>query len=280
MKFKEIGGITHVILEENDKVVLKTVENKDSEIEVTSTKDGLDIVGDAAIINKITGNGMLEKIYIPPILSSEEIIAKCDEWLEMFKKVYGKFSELVLTEEYDKQRIAVKLTFGTFFQVKDTSVKGKTIDLDLHYYGTIIKEGMTISINDNNSDIYDYLAISVLNYFITQNFDNKVIDIVRFNGNLISEKGGEKGHGPKFTANIASYIEDYDGRNLVTSLITNYNLGNSLDQIISNLKARIKPQAIPENLERGINYSKKQYDAIFAPEEGNQSRVRRITPQS
>ena len=46
---------------------------------------------------------MLERVYIPPVVSSEDIINKCDKWIEMFKKVHDVFKKLVLSEKYRKR---------------------------------------------------------------------------------------------------------------------------------------------------------------------------------
>lgn len=74
---------------------------------------------------------MLEKVSIPPTtLSSKEIIEKCDNWLDMFKKVHDKFKKIVLTDEYRKQNVIMELSFSRLFSFSDGNVKGRTIDLD------------------------------------------------------------------------------------------------------------------------------------------------------
>ena len=91
MRFEKIDGIQHVILEENDKLCLTTsTALGNGAIAIEKEGDKLNIFGDAVLVNKISGEGMLEKVYMTPVLSSEEIIEKCDKWLEMFKKVHGK----------------------------------------------------------------------------------------------------------------------------------------------------------------------------------------------
>ena len=104
---------------------------------------------------------MLERVYIPPVVSSEDIINKCDKWIEMFKKVHDVFKKLVLSEKYRKQKIVMELSFTKFFTFTD-SRKGNSINLDLKRYGDIIQEGVTISIDEINSDIYAYLMANVI----------------------------------------------------------------------------------------------------------------------
>lgn len=47
---------------------------------------------------------MLERVYIPPVVFSEDIINKCDKWKEMFKKVHDVFKKLVLSEKLESKK--------------------------------------------------------------------------------------------------------------------------------------------------------------------------------
>ncbi len=128
MKFKNINGIQHIILEENDKISITAEDSHgDMTIDVECQNYGLNITGSSSLINKISGDGMIEKVFVPPVISSEEIVEKCDKWLEMFRKVHDKFRQLVLTDRYRKQNITMNLSFCEFFSVSDKNVKGRKI---------------------------------------------------------------------------------------------------------------------------------------------------------
>ena len=64
MKFENIDGVQHIILEENDKISLKTEDAFASgSINVECENGCLNISGDSLLINKISGEGMLEKLF-------------------------------------------------------------------------------------------------------------------------------------------------------------------------------------------------------------------------
>lgn len=120
---------------------------------------------------------MLERVYIPPIVSSEDIINKCDKWIEMFKKVHDVFKKLVLSEKYRKQEIVMELSFT------DSNIKGNSINMNLKRYGDIIQEGVTISIDEISSDIYTYIMANVISYYISKNYNGTNIDYLNFKRN-------------------------------------------------------------------------------------------------
>ena len=266
MRFVNIKGVQHIILEESDQIRLTTedaLENMSIDIECVNY--GLNISGNSSLVNKISGDGMIEKVFIPPVLSSEKIIEKCDQWLEMFKKVHDKFKELVLTDKYRKQNISMELSFCSFISFSDINVKGEKIGLNLNQFGNIIQEGITISMDKSNETIYQYLLANVLDYYISKNYKDTPIDNLDLSWNHIlysADKKQDKSTVPMI-ANLNNLYDSKDYARIVTSIIVNHNLGISSEQIISNLKNNIYNQQLSEWIDRDINQSTRQLEHII-----------------
>lgn len=264
MKFKKIDGVQYIILEKNDEICIATHDElMKKHIDIKSNGECLDISGNSSIVSSIHGEGMLEKIYIPPVVSSEEILEKCDNWLDMFKQVHDTFKKLVLTDEYRKQDITMELSFPTYFSFTDNNVKGRIIDLDLKQQGTIINEGMTISIDEANEDVYSYLVASVLDYYVSQNLKNKIINIMDFNNILYSSEMHENGKSKPMIALLGSLTESPDYYKIVASVLGNHNVGESSEQLIANLRKRISNQQIGDSIDSGIDHSSNQCKHIM-----------------
>ena len=264
MKFEKIDGVQYVVLEKNDKICVTTPDELEKkQIEIKNRDNELEISGNSSIVSSIRGEGMLEKVYIPRVVSSNEIIEKCDKWIEMFKQVHDTFKKMVLTEEYRKQNVVMDLCFANFLSLSDSNVKGRSINLDLKQYGTILKEGVTVSIDEMNEDIYAYLAASVLDYYLSQNYGNKEIDLIDFNGILYSNEKRERGTTVPMIAMLSSLIESPDYYKIVASIIGNHNVGESSEQIIDNLKNRISNQQIGDRIDSGIIHSSNQCKHIL-----------------
>ncbi len=217
---------------------------------------------------------MLERVYIPPVVSSEDIINKCDKWIEMFKKVHDVFKKLVLSEKYRKQKIVMELSFTKFFTFTD-SRKGNSINLDLKRYGDIIQEGVTISIDEINSDIYAYLMANVISYYISKNYKDTIIDYSDLSWNYILFSNIKT---PKFEIDpiISSLSTLYDSPNysrIIKSILGSHNLGIPTDQIISNLRNKISSQQISTEIDKLIDYSSRQCEFIVKDSEKEKQAV-------
>lgn len=263
MKIEKIDGEQFIVLEENDSISITTKDQlgKDS-IRIIENKGNINISGDSSFINSIFGEGMLEKVYIPPVISKEKIIAKCDEWLDMFREVYDMFSSLVSSDKYRKQKVILNLSFPTFFSHNG---KGNSISLDLVQYGTVIQEGVDISVDQIDEDIYDYLMANVLDYVLSESYKDTPINYLDVNWNhsldlQISDLRREK---PTiFMANLSNLLESTSRSRIVTSILGNHNLGVGSKQVISNLKDRITSRQLSDVLINSIDYSSKQYEYI------------------
>lgn len=263
MKFEKQDGVQYIILEKNDKVCITTSDklNK-TQVEIKEKDKRLEIYGNSSIVNSIRGEGMLEKVYIPPVVSSKEIIEKCDKWFDMFKQVHDTFKKLVLTEKYIKQDITMDLLFSTFFSFSDSNIKGRSIYLNLKQYGRTIIEGVTISIDEANEDVYAYLVARVLDYYVSQNLCDKTIELLNFNGILYSN---EKKYGliSPMIAQLSSLTESPQYYKIVASILGNHNIGESSEQLINNLRNKISNQQIGDRMDAGINHSSNQCEYIL-----------------
>lgn len=264
MKIEKIGGVQYIVLEISDKICITTPAKLGvTQIEIKRNGEGLEISGNSSIVSSIRGEGMREKVYIPPVISAEEIIEKCDKWLEMFKQVHDTFKILVLTEEYRKQNVVMELSFSTFFSSTDSNVKGSVIDLDLKQHGTILKEGVTISIDEANEDVYSYLVASVLDYYISQNLGGQQIDLMRFNSILYSKEKHERGTPVPMLARLGSLTGSLEYYKIVSSILGNHNVGESSEQLIANLRNRISNQQIGDRMDSCIKHSSNQCEYIL-----------------
>lgn len=283
MKLKNIDGKQYIILEANDKICITTAHEYESgyNILINENNNKIDISGDSPIVNSIRGEGMLEKIYIPPILSSQEIINNCEKWIENFKKVHDVFKQLVLSEKYRNQKIRMRLSFSKFSRLnRDNKVSNK-IALYLMQNGTVIQEGMTISVAESNSDIYAYLMASVLSYYLSKNYEDTQIDYTNPNWNCIlySKERAQKIESAPIMSSLYTLYESSYYSQIVTGLLCFHNLNKPADQIIANLSARILNQQLSDEFVESLDYSNKQYKYIVSDNNEEQAILNRTLSQ-
>lgn len=266
MRFENVNGIQHIILDESDKVSITTEsELKKMSIDIECENDQLNISGNSSLVNKISGDGMLDKVFIQPTLSSNEIIEKCDQWLEMFRKVHDKFGVLVLSNKYRQLNVTMELSFNDFF-ISDKSLKGKTIELNLKQLDTIIQEGVTISVDDNNETIYKYILANVLEHYLSVNYAYSIVNTYDFSWNHIlysNFKRQDKSTVPAL-CNLNMFYESSEYSRIITSIIANHNLGQNSKQIITSLRNAIYNQQLSEKFNRSIDYSNLQFNCIMS----------------
>lgn len=262
MKFRKKNGIVTIVLEKDEKLKLETTNGIEA-INFKSDGDKISIIGGSNLINSIKGEGMLEKVEVLPVVSSNDIIAKCDQWLDMFRKIHDKFKELVLTEEYRKGHMVMQLNFCDTLSFDDSTNRGKSIDLDIKLFDTIVLEGITINIPDNNESVYVYLLANVLSYYVSSNFRETKIDLMRFNGFIYSDEQKDDRVTAPMVANVAGFEKNVRLNRIVYSILQTYNLNIPTDQIIDNAKQSITNQPIGDCLDHYIEYSERQYNHIF-----------------
>lgn len=265
MNIVKIDGVQCVVLEEGEKIYI-TTPNKvnQSKIEIKGQGERIDISGNSSIVNAIHGEGMLEKVCISPVvLSSEEIIKKCDLWLDMFKQVHDAFKKLVLMDKYREQQVTMELSFPIFPKITDRDDKGRRIRLNLKQYSKTLNEGVTISIDDANEDVYSYLVASALDYYVSQNLKGQQIDMMDFNSILYSNKKHKRGTPVPMLARLGSLTESPKYREIVNKILINHNVGESSEQLIANLRNMISNQQISDRVDSDINNSSIQYELIL-----------------
>lgn len=265
MKFNKINGVQYIVLEENDEICVTTPnELTQNGIKIKSNDSGLEISASSSIVSSIRGEGLLDKVYIQPVVSSEEIIEKCNKWLDMFKQVHDTFKNLVLTDEYRKQDVVMYLSFPTFFGYDNDNTRGKAICLELRQHSNILNEGVSIKLDSVNEDVYSYLVASVLDYYVSQNLEGQQIDLMDDKNILYSnaKKMDEKWVTVPMLAKLYPLI-DSDYYWIVNNIISNHNLGESSEQLVENLRNRISNQQIGDRMDSYINYSSNQCEYIL-----------------
>lgn len=276
MKIEKIDGEQFIVLEDNDRVYLTTSDNLGKrDIKIAATDDKLDISGSSELVGSIKGDGMLEKVYIPPIYSKDEIIEKCDEWIDKFKSVHDAFRELAISRKYREQRVVMHLSFSQFFSWQDKSIKGNIISLDLTQNGITIQEGVSVSVDEVNSTIYAYLVANVLSYYLEKNYGSSKIDNFDLNWNhtLYSNIEVPRAETRPLAASLSSLYDVTSLARIATSLIGSHNLGIHADQIIFNLKNDITNQYVSERFFNSIDYSTTQYEYIAVKKEKQKQAV-------
>ena len=274
MKFENENGEQILILEKNDKIKIKT-SGEFKSITLKSDGEKIDISGSSELVGSIKGLGMLEKMYIPPVVSSQDIIEKCDKWLEMFRKIHDRFKELVLKDEYRKQNITMDLSFPSFLSLNGD---GRIIDLDLTQFNTILQDGVHISIDEANEDVYAYLVANVLDYYVSKNYVGTKINNMSmdFNGVLYSNEPKIDGSTVPMIAGLNSLMESFKLSRVVNGIIGVHNLGLSSKQIIDNLRNKISDQQIGDSIDFGISYTEQQIKYVINIDE-EKSPVKKLT---
>ena len=263
MIIKNKDGIQQIILEKNDVIYLTTKNCLESEFIIIECESNmLNISGDSSLIKKISGNNILEKVFIPPVISSKEIIDKCDKWLEMFKKVHDKFREILLTNKYLKMGVYMKLSFNEIDSFPYKTNKLEKITLDLMYNKTVVQECITITIDETNDDVCKYIIANVLNYYLSVNYVN--YDVSHIILSLFSDYVLHP-YGEPFCCNLNQfYCNEHKFSETVESIISNYKYPQYSKQLIDELKRNIHNQQLTEQFDRSIDYSKAQYEYIMS----------------
>lgn len=249
MKFKIKNGEQYIILEENDKINLAT-KNGAMEINVNRQNGKLDISGNSEIINSIKGDGILDKINFPTTVSKEEIIKACDHWLKMFEEMHDKYKELVLTEKYREQGVSMHLTFEEVFSPNEKLI-AKNIALKLKKGNILIQDGVSITIPTSGDDIYKYLIASVLNYYISKNYEDTPINDKNCIDNVLHSKYYDGTSSSPMMAH-ANYLYNSQFFDTTKRITTQHNLGFASEQLIRDLKEDIHSQILGENFETDL----------------------------
>lgn len=260
MIIEEIDGKKRIILEKNESIALSTGDEELGEVVVNCESDKLNISGSSLAIGEIRGNGMLEKVYIPPVLSSEELLERCDEWLKMFDEELRQFLSFFLMRGYKKtSEVALEVSFNRFHSNVDSS-KGRTISINLMSSDSVLQKGASIWVDEENRTLYKYLLASVAsNYLSVCYHATDKVDI-----GPSWDKRLHESLGYFLTMNLGELLQESDYSGIIYRIIRCYNLGIPTDQIIDNLRMNITPQTLlTSNLDDSIERSRRCHAYIM-----------------
>jgi hypothetical protein len=261
MKIEERENGKYIIIEKNDNIKLAIPSTLSTIIIKSVEGEGLlEISGDSSIISQIKGIGMLEKVEIIPNTLSEEIIEKCEKWLDIFKKTHDELRKLVLTDKYRDQDVTLCFECYDSFSFENKNCKERGLGLKLTRYGNTIVNGVAIDVDIKNDDVFAYLYASTLDYYLKENCMQKKVNLDEFNYCLTSSIKKEEGKVNPIVAHLSSFNNDCE--ELVISLIMANNVGMPTDSLLSKYRNRICSQQIYDNLDYSIEQSSKQYEYI------------------
>lgn len=190
------------------------------------------------------------------------------------EKQVGKsdvFTKESLATLQKKMRVLCIEYFNKEYNLNDIlkpKLKGRNIDInvsDMDNY-TLMKEQLEKNqqkLEQANEDVYSYLAACVLDYYVSQNLGDKEIDLLGFNSILYSNEKYERGATVPMLAMLGSLTESQEYYKIVASILGNHNIGESSEQIISNLRNRISNQQIGDRMDSSISHSSNQCDHIL-----------------
>lgn len=262
MRIEEIGGKKEIVLDENDSITLST-ENDAWKIVVSCESDKLNISGSSLAIGQIRGKGMLEKVYIPPVLSYGELVVRCEEWLDMFNEELEYFRDFVRRESFHSDsKIMLEVNFNIFHSTIDSTV-GRTIRIDLVSSTSVVQEGASIYVDDENGALYGYLVASVVSKYLSVCRDAIKVDI-----GISWDKNLHDCSRDLSTMYLSNLLQDSEYSKIIYQIIGCHNIGISTDQIISDLREQIMPQCLlSSNFDDSITRSKRRHENIISEKE-------------
>ena len=264
MKFEEYEGKQVIVIEDSEKVLIKTPEREEY-IELENDNEQINITGDSSLVGEIYGDGMLQKVYIQPFSSKEEIIDKCEAWLMIFRKTLDIFREAVFYPRFREQEVYMNLSFSKKVYDEAKDLGADTITLNLIKNGLVVEKGVGIVVPSSDKGVFNYLMASVIAYYLQENYGNYKIeryqsinwekklfhkDINRYSGRII------------FT-DLEPLYEDSERVEICSRLIANHNLGIEPDQIIGTLKDKIESQRLSDSFLKSNDESFNQYKYVL-----------------
>lgn len=258
MKSIEINGVKYLILGADEKICIST-GYESNVVKIENSYGNLTISKCNKTLNEVIFDNDQSNIdYL-------SIFEKCDKWLECFYDIHDKFVEVVLSKGYNKKNVRMELSFGEY--TSENGTKCRTINLDLKHFENIVEEGITISLDENSKDIYQYLVANVLDYYINQNYIIECSSIDYNNDNfsfiLYSSYENTVGSCPPILANLQALHTSDSLTSIVKSIIECHNTNKSTKDIIVNLRVKISNETKDNSLNRCIKESYRQYQLIM-----------------
>lgn len=265
MRFENINGRKCLVLDNLDCIYVTTEEYVDSKVvKVECDSNRLNISGTGEVIGKISGNSMLDKVSFPKLLSREDIIEKCDEWLEMFKKVHDDFCRLVLSPQYQKEKVGMALIISSNPDECNKTHEKRKISLNLMNHQNVIQSGVCIStVDDENEGIFKYLALHVVSYYLSKNY-NQFIEYsdedTRFF--LTSDYSLNETEMLPMMMFIGSNAHSKEYFDFFRSIFSCHNLGIPTMSMKFDIVNSISNQYISDSFQDSFQESVKQYERI------------------
>ena len=282
MRFENINGRKCLVLDSLDSIYLTTEEYVDSKVlKVECDGSRLHFSGTGEIVGEIVGEGMLEKVAFPKLFPKEEILKKCDAWLEMFKKVHDTFCSFVLTKQYREEKVGMKLLISCDPDEFDKTKEKRKISLALMAHQHIIQKGVCIStVGEENETIFPYLALHVVKYYLSKNY-NKFIqypdDSLSFL--LTSDYVFTKSEIQPMMLYIGGSNPSDEYLNFFRSVFSSHNLGLPITSMEVGLTDRISNQYLSASFLDDYHESTRQYKDIIASEKEDRRKVYEKTPK-
>lgn len=142
MKIEKINGVDTVVMADNETLHVTKENDKNKHLKI---------------------NDKLES----ELINKEDLLSKCDEWLDYFKKIHDIMLELVSNKDFENNELSMYLYIETS---KYPTTCVNDLQLLLVNEGTHILYTEGIRESTQNNNIYKYLFVSVINYIMQQDY--------------------------------------------------------------------------------------------------------------
>ena len=251
MKIQEKDNKKVIILDENESVSLvATGKRQTNGISVTNIDGRMDVKADPAAINSLNDN-------------PNSILEKCDRWFDAFVKVHDMFRKLALSDRCKKMRINMQVAVSQYVNVKKDNDMGKCIDIDLKRYRDRIQDGPSLEIPQENEDVFKYMLVRVMDYYLAKNFGKIMVDLPNnWDYTLYSPDHVEyeEVFPLELKLSILRNLPEY--QELIRMVIYKFNLGLPIKPMIEELKNKIVDSGPVTHIDDSVEYSERQWNQL------------------
>lgn len=276
MRFEQTDKRTAVILDEGETIEIATFPTETSVLTVKNT--GSNLILTSGLSNPV------KKERVEGFMTEEEIIKKCDEWLEVYKKTFDIFKKIVTSKIGLDKDLTLFLEAYSFCIPSDKEINGKSLSITIKLNNIPIVQGPKILISDENERIFFYLCTNALLYYIYQTYNGReiimennyelnfycepiaVVDSYELQPKSKSLIKAVSEYKPKFKTPM--YV-DFDGirnkiySNLFKNLIYANNNNLSFELIMASARNNVFSQKIISDVfENSIEFSKRQFECV------------------
>ena len=160
-----------------------------------------------------------------------DVIRHCNEWLEMYEYVLKEFKKLSKKDGYLITSVSFKSNDGF-----------NEIIVSLKKDEEIVHKGISISVDDNNEVIYDYLVASVIGYYLNYNYVSENVDMDEYelNNLLLSDESVQNNGSP-----IVLSLSGLKEKGIPRLLVSLHNKRMPFDMLIGALQDEIGDADLP-----------------------------------